>query len=925
MTQKRLSISDLRKKRKSNVEIDLNKESANNISEKRSIFVDSSETASIGTPYSNLKENDQKLKGIKEQEETISPSERAKASNTEDIDHKPGKNPTVELPQKEVIKEINNSGKTLHNTKSPENLTNHNETSYEYNDVAQKKNIFEDEVNIMDYLEIAYRYKLLILLSTITAILVAYLFSMYQVPKYTSSTQILIKDNLIEMNLINQKQYFKEEMDLKTWIQIINSSELSSRVSKLMNNFVTPGQAKASMTCTSERDVENILTINVNHINPNIAASIANNYFIALNEYDLAIRTDSYAKSIMYLEDQLDKKNKDIDSLDVEIKKLYAGKNFNDNNVEVNLKRLNSFKDMRTTYKVELESQQANIAELEKKIKEEDNSYISETTYSEPLKMRLLNLEVDLARALTKYGENHPKVLGIKTNITNLEHLIQEGAEKNVQFKSIGQNPLKQQLLSDLIKAQTTEISLTQKIKALDKVIASMELNDKDTSKLNKLQSLKKSFDVIRLNLQAQLNQTRLSENIEASRIVQLQEAEIPTKPSNNKLKMNLLIGLILGLGLGYGIALLLNMLDNKIRTVKELINNFPNIPVIGTIPQLNFSPLDLNVFTSKDQAEIEDKKDVLLKVFEEISLNFKYLILNREKNIIGVISSIKGEGKSTITNFLAIATAKHNKRVLLVDADFYNPRVSRYHKMSHLVGFSEVLSEQVNLEEAIVETRIQNLNVLPSGKKPPSVNQLYHSPKFVQYLEKLKEDYDIVIIDTPASMYFPETSILLSHLDCVLTATKMNLTTTKNIRRMAKKLDVIGIRNAGFIANSVTNDIFDTAYNDYYYGYEYYYYYKDNEKVKKKHKKSGKKKESHFVSKDWFMKLVNYLKNFTFQNDIDDDDEDEFVGLSSHRDKEIDDEFESTYSKNHKPTKFEKYLNKIKKVFGLSDDIDYD
>lgn len=831
MADKKISIAELRSMRAASQasEIDKNDQSSKaSEQEKKSVFVNRN------TKKENLPDN------IDRNTKSNHSSNNALPSAKDNIKE--------ETPKKNKIsdRDIGSygsdfmKGQDSANKKDQQAISSNQILAYQNNQQASpKKNIFEDEINIMDYLEIAYRYKLMIILITIAVILAAYIYSINQTPIYKAATKLLINNDIMELKVINQKPVLKEQMKLSTWIQIIESSDVATRVSRYMDGKVSPGAIKGSIETSTLRDEERVINLTSSHTNPNIAAQIANYYYYAVNDYDMSIRNDNYAQTIRYLEEQLERNNRELDSLNVTIENLYRKHNFKNfsGDIEDNFKRLSSFKDILSNTEVELESENANIRALKSRLKEEDSEYTTETTYSEPLKMRLLNLEVDLARALTSYGENHPKVIGIRRNIANITTLIEEGAEQNVQLKSVGNNPLKQQILSDLIKSETKVISLSQRKIALERIIKSMELNPEVSSLLNDLHRQKDALSAIIINLQTQLSEMRLSSSIDAYRIVQLEQAVVPSRPSNNKLKLNLLIGTILGLGLGFGLAMLLNMFDNKIRTVKTLVQHYPEVPIVGTVPKLDFSPMELDILTQKDTSENNKLKDSVLAVFNEIALNFKYMIMNKENNLVGIISSIKGEGKSTISNYLAVALARNNTKVLLVDADFYNPRISRYYDFRDYPGFSEVVTEQINLEDAIIETRYENLYILPSGKLPPSVNKLYHSDKFADYIKAIKSKADIVIIDTPAYMYFPETSILISHLDYTLLTCKMHTTTLKSVNRVFKKLSIVNASCSGFVANGVINDLFDTAYYDYYsYGYEYYYYtLEDGSKKKKK------------------------------------------------------------------------------------------
>lgn len=905
MVNKKISIAELRKMRAESNSLDTDKKTEDKQDEspeKKSVFVNRSEKKGTDKIDNEIEDFGSKVIENRDNNQDIEASSELNNSSmnnhSEIVKDSPSPQEILSSEDVEEYKLKNNTPKAEAKNHNPNSL-NKTPNYDNYPHQKPKDNIFEDEINIMDYLEIAYRYKFMIVLITIALILAAYVYSLNQTPIYKTSTKLLINNDIMELKVINQKPVIKEQMKLNTWIQIINSSDVASRVSRYLDGAVSPGVIKNSIACSTERDEERIISLTASHTDPNLASQIANNYYNAVNDYDMSIRNDNYAKTIRYLEEQLDRNSRDLDSLNAAIEKVYRKHNYKNfsGDIEDNFQRLSSFKDILSNTEVELEAENANINALKTRLKEEDSEYTTETTYSEPLKMRLLNLEVDLARALTSYGENHPKVIGIRQNIDNISTLIEEGAEQNVQLKSVGNNPLKQQILSDLIKSETKVISLSQRKIALNRIIKSMELDPEVSSELNDLHRQKDALNSIIINLQSQVSEMRLSSSIDAYRIVQLEQAVVPSKPSNNKMKLNLLIGTILGLGLGFGLSMLLNMFDNKIRNIKELVKNYPHIPIVGTVPKLNFSPMELDILTQKDTKDNNQLKETVLNVFNEIALNFKYMIMNKEHNLIGIISSIKGEGKSTISNYLAIALARNNTKILLVDADFYNPRVSRYYGYNKLPGFSEVVTEQIDLEDAIIETRFENLYILPSGKLPPSVNKLYHNEKFPEYIKSIKDFADIVIIDTPAYMYFPETSVLISQLDYSLLTVKMGTTTLKSANRVFKKLRMINTACSGFIANSVSNDIFDSAYYDYYsYGYDYYYYtLEDGTKLKKRRYSSNKdnpeesretavtngfatnKKHKNIVAKNPLQKFVKAVKELLGLSDYIDIEDDEY------------------------------------------------
>ncbi len=765
----------------------------------------------------------------------------------------------------------------------------------------------ESEPSLLEYLEVGYRNKWLILIITLLCIIGAYVLHIRKVPLFRTRTKIFIHDDSMELEVINNKPFIKGKMDVATWMEILKTRDVCKRVSAYMNNTISPQEAKLMINCTSSKNEENIISITSTNPNPVIATDVANNFYRALRDYDTEANKRNINKTIDYLEHQLRDKNHELDSLNTAVKALYANidfKNYGDN-LHENLKRLNAFKHNLTTVEVELEAENANIKVLNSKLKEEDSTYITETTYSEPLKIKLMNLEVDLARALTTYGENHPKVISLRTNIANIKKLISDGVEESIQMRSIGQNPLKQQILKDLVESQTRSISLTQKRNALRKVIKEMELSPKDNSMLVNKQREKDALILTITNLQNQINKVRLNANIDFNRIVQLEEATIPQKPIGKNLLLMLLNGLGLGVALSSILVFLLTRFDNKINTINKLLHVYPNIPIIGTIPRFKFSPIKIDAQTSNLTEEELQNKDLVNSVFNEIALNFRYLILNKRNNAIAVVSSLKGEGKSTITNYLAVALANNNTKTLLVDADFYNPQISRYYSKTKAFGFSEVLSEQIPLHEVIINTKIDNLMILPSGKCPPSVGHLYHSDRFKEIIQEVKSVCDIIIIDTPASMYFPETSVLVNEMDCVLLTAKMGFTTTISCKKLLKKIQILDTKIGGVIANSMLKEVFDKTYSDYYnYSYEYYSRY---------HNYTNNQKQNS---------LTKHIPTDLFKV-VKKKDKLERTFLQEGEILDYEAQSETNFGRINKDKTFGLFLKKLKRFLGLDDDFD--
>lgn len=758
----------------------------------------------------------------------------------------------------------------------------------------KQEDIEDGEVKISDYLEIAFHYKYMIIISVIACFLAALAYSSKQIPLYQATSKIFIQEDLMELQIINNKPMFKQSFDLKTWIQIIQSSEISKRTSEYLSNRLTPNQIANAISCSVGRDEEHIISISAQSIRKKETAEIANAVFHAIVDYDNNVRSSGFSNSLTYLESQAEKKQAEFDELEQKIEDFYKKHNivkFTED-MDANLGKVDKFREMLTTAQVELSSVKANIKGIKSKLESEDNDIVAQTTYSEPLKIRLMNLEVDLARALTKYSDQHPKIIAIQQNIDNVKQLIIDGAGEKIQLRNMTSNPVRQQLINDLIVKQGSEIALEQKVIALKEIIKNSDISPEFRGELSRFLRDKNSIATIIQNLQNQMNDIKLNANIESNRIYQLQEASEPNSPINNKKKMNLMIGIVLGFGLGIGAALLLHSLDNRLKSIKDFTSKF-NLPLVGTIPDLHFSPLDILKINLK-----AENLGIINDVFKHICLNFRYLILDRDNKAFAIASPTKGEGKSAIALNMAQALANDHQKVVLIDTDFHIPRISRTINSDEQMGLSEILSGQIEIEECIQTIEPNNFAFIPSGKKPPNIPRMLNSKAFTDFVNEMKKRYDIVLFDTPATLMVTETSYLYSHLDGVILVVKILKTNYSDIRKMIRRMITTNTEILGAVVNGSKNSIFDKEfgeYGSYYYKNKYKYnYYTDNKprvitKILSKlkgliHKLPARKSSSFqfendekFVSsrpeRSFFKSLKKSIKNAFIFDPGDDDD----------------------------------------------------
>jgi len=185
------------------------------------------------------------------------------------------------------------------------------------------------------------------------------------------------------------------------------------------------------------------------------------------------------------------------------------------------------------------------------------------------------------------------------------------------------------------------------------------------------------------------------------------------------------------------------------------------------------------------------------------------------------VTSPSPREGKTTVAVNLAITMAQSGSSVLVVDTDMRRPRLHKAVGISRDTGLSHAIMGEIDVEDAISPTKVENLFVLPSGPPPPNPAELLHTDSFLQVVRKLATMFDKIIFDSPPLGVVTDAAILSRLVDGTMIVVKPNYTTKEAARYVVSTLKEIGSPILGAVLNDL--DPGNPTYNRYY----YYYYHK--------------------------------------------------------------------------------------------------
>lgn len=199
----------------------------------------------------------------------------------------------------------------------------------------------------------------------------------------------------------------------------------------------------------------------------------------------------------------------------------------------------------------------------------------------------------------------------------------------------------------------------------------------------------------------------------------------------------------------------------------------------------------------------ISDGRSIITEQFRTMRTNISFALPDYGVKTILVTSSIPGEGKSTNAANLAVVFAQDGKHVLLIDADLRRPTMHQTFGIFNTIGLSSVLVRRSAFYEAIQETPISGLSILPSGPIPPNPAELLSSNAMTVLIEEIKKVYDIVIIDAPPVLPVSDAQILSNICDGTLLIANSGVVKKEEIIKARNTLTVSKGKIVGVVLNN--------------------------------------------------------------------------------------------------------------------------
>ena len=719
-----------------------------------------------------------------------------------------------------------------------------------------------DEIEIYSslhgYWDILIKRRWLILAIAFVVTAATAVYSILATPEYRATARIVVEPDSQDIQTLNDLGRATAPVDdsfLSTQVDVLESDNLAWQTIEQLNLSQTPHFAKYlkggaasnarpviqakltgvfrdSLIVNRKRDTR-MVEVSFDTTNPELAARIVNKLIDNYVEYNFRTKYGATRQATTWMEQRLAELKEKVETSQRALVRYEQRNSIVDvgnkqSDSEQKLADLNRDLTQAQSDRIDKESLFQLAASTQSEI-----DAVGHNLVMSQLEQRYAELREQYVDAVAQYGEEYPKVIRLRGQMNEVEKLMDRNRKQTVERlgNDLAVSKSREALLGAAVTKQKEEVGRVNQLLVQHNILR------------HEFETNQQLYD----NLLQRLKDASVSAGLRATNIHIVDEAApipIPVRPRKIR---NSGIGLVAGLLLGFLAAMICEVLDHSVKSAEE-IERLVSLPALAMIP-LQASPANRRRLSSRrsetDTKVSKDKETMGLGLTNKrpslpaknrsvelallhnpgsaVSEAFRALrtallvqAQDRPPQAMLVTSAQPGEGKTSVSLNLAFAFAQMGSRVIIVDADFHRPRVAQPLMLPNDKGLSNVLianhfeasnkSGSDCVQESIRRLEmLDNLWVLPSGPTPPNPAELLTSPAMKYLLERLRYQFDHVIIDSPPVLLISDGLILANKVDGIIIVAKNEKTQRGALRRACRMVRDSGGNILGVVLNKVS------------------------------------------------------------------------------------------------------------------------
>ncbi|RFT16917.1 MAG: Tyrosine-protein kinase EpsD [Candidatus Saccharicenans subterraneus] len=719
------------------------------------------------------------------------------------------------------------------------------------------------EIDLRKYIDIIFRRRWTVISITLIAAALSLIISFVTRPVYKARGTVMIEKepNILSFEDIFQIETFRDDY-FQTQYKLLQSRSLAERTierlklweKKEFSGSKSPTADDLKNPVFRQKMVDKFLgRLEVKPIrmtrlvevafkahDPTLASDCVNALFDSFVDMNIEAKYETTEQATEFLSEQIEELKKEISQKEQELQNYGQEKDI----VILSDKETTMLDKISELNKALTEAQ---IDRVRKEsyyngIKNASPDFIPEAM-NNPLIQRLredyLKLSREYAKMQEKFQPEYPEMQRLKAELDSARELLKNETQRLIKAAYADyQAALKKEVsLKELFEQQKEEA-----FRLNSSAILYNSLKIELENKKNLLESL--------LKRQSETGVSARLKGLRTSNIRIVDRADLPLRPDSPRKFRNLLLALFLGLFGGLGLALVMEYLDNTVKSAED-VERYSGLPTLGVVPVFD-EDATLNghyyAYRSGEEEEAGGKKkkkeqdkaegengseprsiELISHFAPDSTFAESYRSLRTALLLSGPLASLKSliitsplpnEGKSVTISNLAVSLAQMEKKVLLMDADLRRPKQHRIFNLKNHDGLSNYLTMGLELNKLIKTTLVPSLYFINSGPVPPNPAELLGSDRMKALLDRLKAAFDFILIDTPPILSVTDAQVLGKMVDGLVLVVQADRTPREALKQTREVIDLLQLKTYGVVINALNLD------NRGYYRRQYYRHY---------------------------------------------------------------------------------------------------